>query len=470
MKKILSYLFSVVALLSMASCEEEKYLFGEGPDERLQAQLTGYREALCNAPHGWLVAVGTQDRGTAGGAYRFWMKFTPDNRVVMVGDVNAATASTPQESSYRLKAMQYPTLMFDSYNYIHWPADPAPVITGGITGSGLESDYDVNLTGDLQGDEFKATGRVHKCPFIFTKATPEDMDAVTESSALTEIQNTTEALWETVFYPTVDVGGFRLQMSIGKRMSSFSYRDEDDAIQTALIPTYAEFNSNIRLMEPFDYNGITFDHIAWNANSGRYEITAAGATHEVYDFEKPFYNLEFGVGKMYNTLTVEKSALNTARGNSMLNPFLSVYNEAEAGMHTAPTRNMRRFSITFGLDAQSNEQMQLMITYTSGAGTFEAEATFKLNRDENGYVYFTDFITTDSNMTHPNTGPKIATNLLSYLLYEGTAAVGGTTIPPSGNKFKIDWAPNMTPGLVGYLGGFYVVSDPDSYMPGVLEN
>jgi hypothetical protein len=475
MKRILSYLFSVVVLLGMASCEEEKYLFGEGPDERLQKQLTGYQDALSGAPCGWLVAVGSQNRDAAGGAYRFWIKFSPDNRAVMVSDINATTASTPQESSYRLKAMQYPTLMFDSYNYIHWPADPVVVIVGGTTGSGLLSDYDVNLTGDIvQGNEFKATGRVHKCPFIFTPATPADTVAITGSTALTGIQNTVETLWKTMNYPTVDIGDFRLQMSIGKRLSSFSYIDENGDVQTVTTPTYAEFNNDIRLIEPFEYNDITFDRIVWNTD--HYEITVGNTAYEVYDFGTPFYTLEFGVGKMYKTLTVDKTALNTAGGNSMVDPFLSVYTAAEAGIHTATTRDLDRFLIIFELNDQGTEQMRLRVHYHSGASNYQGEGTFKLNRDNDGNIYFTDFAiatgTVGGNMNVANTGPRLANNLLSYLLHSGTSTVGTgpTIIPPSGNKFKIDWAPNNTSGLAGNLGGFYVVSDPTSYIPGVLGN
>jgi hypothetical protein len=66
----------------------------------------------------------------------------------------------------------------------------------------------------------------------------------------------------------------------------------------------------------------------------------------------------------------------------------------------------------------------------------------------------------------------MATNVLSYLLHSGVSTVGAslTTIPPSGNKFRIDWAPNNTPGLSGRLIGFYVVGNSASYIPGVPGN
>ncbi|MDR2362660.1 MAG: DUF4302 domain-containing protein [Prevotellaceae bacterium] len=474
MKKIQYHLLAVLLLLSAASCENEKYLFGEGPDERLSAILTEYQNTLCEAPHGWFIAVGTQDRGTAGGAYRFWAKFSPNNRITMYGDINTTTATTEKESSYRLKAMQLPTLMFDGYNYIHWPADPRPVITGATTGDGLLSDYDVNLVGDLQGDEFKATGRLHNCPFIFTKATAEEQQAVTNASGLTAIQSTVENFWNTLKYPTIDIDEFRLQLSIGKRLSAFNYIDDDGNVQTITIPSYPEFNRDIRLTEPFEYKNIWFDRIHWNGNG--YEITTNNHTYPVYEFEVPFYPLEFGVGKMYNTLTIDKTALNTPAGNSMIDPFLSIYEAAEAGLHTSSTRDLDRLLIIFELSDQGIEQMRLRVMYHSGTTNYLGEGTFKLNRDNDGYIYFTDFAiasgTVGSNMNGTNTGPKMATNILSYLLHSGLSTVGASAIiiPPSENKFRIDWAPNNTPGLSGNLGGFYVVNNPASYIPGTLSN
>ncbi|MDR0729158.1 MAG: DUF4302 domain-containing protein, partial [Prevotellaceae bacterium] len=329
MKKTIYHLLAVLLLLGTAACEDEKYLFGEGPDERLSAALTEYQNVLCAASYGWFIAVGTQDRGSAGGAYRFWAKFTPNNRLIMYGDIDATTATTEKESSYRLKAMQLPTLMFDGYNYIHWPADPKPVIAGATRGDGLLSDYDVNLVGKLQGDEFRATGRQHECPFIFTKATAEEQQAVVDASGLTAIQGVVENLWKQLLYPTVDIGDFRLQMSIGKRLSSFDYIDDDGAVQTIVVPTYPEFNRDIRLTEPFEYKDIYFDRIRWNGAG--YEISINGTAYPVYDYGIPFYPLEFGVGKTYSVLTIDKAVLNTTGGSSMVDPFLSLYEAAEAG-------------------------------------------------------------------------------------------------------------------------------------------
>lgn len=467
MKKIITYFFFAVLLMSITSCnDDDKYLFGQGPDERLQAKLTEYQNLLCNEPCGWLVAVGTQATGTNSGAYRMWMKFTQDNRVTMYSDQNATTAVTPQTSSYRLKAMQFPTLMFDTYNYLHVMADPSGKISGATSGSGLYSDFDFDLKIGLNGDELIATGRYNGCPVILKKATPQDTVAITSGPALVNIKTSVAANWEPIKYPTISVNGFIVQMSIGTRLSTFSYKDSSGIIQTKFIPTYAEFNKDVRLMNPFEYTNIKFDRIVWNGT--KYSVVVNGSSYEVYDNGAPFYPLEFGVGKTYSKLTVNKSVLNTAAGSSMVDPFLTVYNTMYNSVAGLP-RYIQYFTIGFGIDAQNNPQMTLTVSYTNTAGTvYLAYAYYKLNTEADGTVYFTNMISTSGNMN--TVGPRMATNLLSYFLYEGTGNANGTTVPSSGNKFKIDWAPNMTPGLAANLAGFYVVSDPSNYVSGTLGN
>jgi hypothetical protein len=435
--------------------EDEKYLFGEAPDERAAAQLSNYQEVLCSSPCGWLVSVGTQDRSAVGGAYQFWMKFTPDNRVVMYADIDNTSATQPSAGSYRMKLMQFPTLMFDTYNYIHLIADPnGTAVSGSTKASGLLSDFDICLDGNTGGDEFKATGRVHKCPFIFTKATPDDTIAIVNGRAFIDSRPAAQTRWTAISpAPVIDVDNSVIQISAGNllRLTSFFYKDAEGLVQATTIPTCVDFNYNIRLMEPFHYGNIEFDRILWNGTN--YEVPANGDSHEAYDYGGFMFPLEFGFGKSYSQLRVDKAAL----GAYLQDPFLSVYNAAVASF-TALDRTYQFFRIEF----QTATQMRLYSQYTinsSGAAS-SISLTFTINTDTDGYVYFTNL----QSSTSAYAG-ALAENLLSYLLYEGTVLEGTTadrkTVTGQGHRFRIDW-------LDATQGAFIVVDDPDSYIPGTL--
>ena len=485
MKKIIIYVVSALVLVNISSCNrDEDYLFGESIDARLQAKLQEYADALCNAPNGWLVAVGTQNTGANGGAYRMYMKFTPDNRVIMYSDQNATTAVTPKTSSWRLKALQYPTLMFDTYNYIHAMADPSVAIPGGSAGQGLSSDFDFNFETEnsMDGNEMYAIGRFNRCPIILTKATAEEEQLITGGAVLTNIK--TIALANMPPNATINVGGFYVYMSVAGRMATIAYKDRHNDVKFLTIPSYPELNGDIRLMFPFEY-GLKFDRIAWDGT--KYYVMVNGTRYDVYNHGKPpfAFTSAFGIGKYFSMLTVDKSELNTTGGNSMVAPFLTLYNTAQARMQTTPDYpgafHLRKFTIDFTRGALG--KMMKLTIWTSnpsilGPVVYQASFTYKLNEDPDGTVYFTDFtsMAIPSNSFLGIFAYAHFDNLFSYFLYSGRGEIQITdkaavlVVNPSGNKFKLDWAPNNTPGLSAMLGGLFLVSNPAEYVPGTLSS
>jgi hypothetical protein len=237
-------------------------------------------------------------------------------------------------------------------------------------------------------------------------------------------------------------------------------------------------------MEPFQYGDIKFDRIAWNGS--QYQISINGRNYAVYDNNGPFYPLTFGVGKPYSKITVDKSKLNTVQGNSMVDPFLSFYNTIATGLLNTPGYTNRYelayFTLKFNEATDvTGRKMELSVTcwHLINLSYYTTSYTYNIREDDEGNVYFTDLapIREASNMYVVIFARGIADNLLSYFLYSGTSTITITpsetvvaTIQPSGNKFRIDWAPNNTPGLSEALGGFYLVSDPSHYMPGILGN
>ena len=131
MKRIIYLLIPVLIALTVLSCKrdyDDDYM--GNVDERLNATLTAYQNELTSAEHGWMANISTSE-----GIYRFWMKFYVNNgevmndlkgnRVTMITDnmnydysgVNGGTA-VPGTSSFRLKALQRPTLIFDTDSYL----------------------------------------------------------------------------------------------------------------------------------------------------------------------------------------------------------------------------------------------------------------------------------------------------------------------------------------------------------------
>src|SRR4051812_1899435 len=157
MKKTLLYFFW--AVLFFSSCKkDDQSVFDKSPDERLNEKLASYQSLLTGAQDGWKAFV-TPDSGRSA-TYNFYFKFNSENKVVMVSEFDSASAVTPKESSYRLKALQQPSLLFDTYSYLHVLSDPDAQNNGGAYAVGLLSDFEfLFLTATT--DSINLLGRQH---------------------------------------------------------------------------------------------------------------------------------------------------------------------------------------------------------------------------------------------------------------------------------------------------------------------
>ncbi|OQP65185.1 hypothetical protein A3860_16055 [Niastella vici] len=163
-------LYFLLAITLVASCRKnDDNAFNKSPDERLNETLTAYQKALTGSSYGWNANLITGD----GGSYRFYFSFNDSNRVLMYSDFDSTTATVIKESSYRLKALQQPSLIFDTYSYIHILSDPDASVNNGTYGSGLKSDFEFRVD-TVTTDSISLTGRFNGSKLSLRKAAQGD--------------------------------------------------------------------------------------------------------------------------------------------------------------------------------------------------------------------------------------------------------------------------------------------------------
>ena len=167
--------------------KEDNRVFTETADQRLNKTLTTYQNELVGAANGWKAIITPANQVP----YQFYFRFNNTNRVVMYADFDSTTAAVPRESSYRLKALQQPSLVFDTYSYIHLLADPDANVNGGSFGAGLSSDFEFAFE-KMSGDTIKLIGRINKTRVDLVKATKQEADNWQNQNwarALTSVRN-----------------------------------------------------------------------------------------------------------------------------------------------------------------------------------------------------------------------------------------------------------------------------------------
>jgi hypothetical protein len=169
MKKIVLYIISLA--LFFTACRKDEPVFDQSPDERINKALGDYQAALVSSPTGWKATITPGN----GGIYHFYFRFNNENRVVMYSDFDTTTAKHQKESSYRLKVLQQPTLIFDTYSYLHLLSDPDAAVNGGSYGSGLLSDFEFSLD-TLYADSIILTGKMNNTRITLEKASQQELD------------------------------------------------------------------------------------------------------------------------------------------------------------------------------------------------------------------------------------------------------------------------------------------------------
>ncbi len=315
MKKISVLLLSAIVVFSACRKKTDR-VFDESYDERINSSLSKYQSVLTSAPYGWKAVI-TTNHGN-GAAYSFYMKFNDGNGVTMVSDFDSASTATPKTSSYRLRQQQQPTLVFDTYSYVHVLADPneAAVILsdvnlshGGGFGTGLLSDFEFILTpAGTEGDTLKLTGKANGATLTMTKATEEESNVfLTGQWVLSDTYLKSRLL---TYFKRMNFNGVDYDISNDSynRTITFQYVKNDSNIR--YTTGYYNATDGIGLSRPFVIDtvaGTKIDYLkiqSWDAGSKTLTVQIGSQTTTVTETILPVLVDKQAPGTWHHTAEV----------------------------------------------------------------------------------------------------------------------------------------------------------------------
>lgn len=269
-------IFLLFILTGIFSCKKETDpVFDKSPDDRINDTLSHYHQVLTSAPYGWKALV--YPAGVPGSVYGFYFSFSDANRVQMFSDFDATSTSTVRESSWRLKALQQPCLLFDTYSYLHVLCDPDASHNGGIYGEGLGSDFEFAING-AQGDTIWLTGRFHKSRALLIKATQQDKDNYYQHHINRAIDSVGALLTYFHRFSTAN-GQYDINVNQYLHQITFTWIAGDSVKQTTTGYTYTP--TGITLLPAFkDGNTLigSFDQVKWENDAITFTVNGKAAT------------------------------------------------------------------------------------------------------------------------------------------------------------------------------------------------
>lgn len=478
MKKLI--LLLVIVILS--SCNISRVdEFDESPDKRLSDFISVTQSDLTSAQNGWILAINTQ----VSGGFNFWLKFNEANRVNMLSDfdytisTSGSTSTVQNESSYIIKSLQTPTLIFDTYGYVSILNDPMGSVNGGTNGTGLGSDQEFAIISNDNG-VYSLKGRYNSCKAKLYKVSDAQYAQIIAGGLKSNCTSFDDYM-KTIKFPSLSFSnGIKAEISVSPRMATIQYIDGEGTLNSQTVGSAldcAKFNgtqdqSNLLLFDTLRCGDIGITALKFENGKGYYAECTDGKKIYVADNLRPVLPLRFGYGLDYTRMRIDMAQLS----GTLVDPFLTnVYLLAKNSLYTnASKRNLQYAEVTFLFDAVSGKPcMRLTIRYNNTAGS-NYTATWKYNYaidNAAGTITFTDRVQSgSSNEFTIEPWVKSIPDYFCKLTYSKYATNWANSVVSSTTPvtFKMDWAENNTPGLTTPVAGFYPVLDPSNIAVGMM--
>jgi hypothetical protein len=309
-----SLLYICLVILAVSACHKaDDDVFGNSPDNRLNDTLARYQTMLTSASHGWKMII--TPAGMDGGAFSFYMQFNDSNRVKMLADFDATASVTIKESSYRLKALLQPSLLFDTYSYLHVLADPDANVNGGTFGEGLYSDFEFILNG-IRADTIELTGRYHESKAILVAATAEEEAAYLGTPQKNDIDSLSTLQ---TYFKRMMIGAqaYDLTVNFSSRHATVNWIDAAGTAHSVTtgfypVPGGIEFYPAITVGDNDVINGL--NNVKFNSTSKTLSLTVNGTAGTIAETAKPLVVDKALPKKWYDAIVAAGSYYNNYAG------------------------------------------------------------------------------------------------------------------------------------------------------------
>ncbi len=260
MKKILSILLVVSALLSYSSCKNEvDDIFPEQTSLRIEKGLEEYAKVLSAAPNGWVMQYYGD---TKYGGYAVLCKFAEDGSVVVANEF--FDADKTETTHYKLEQSKGIILSFDQYSELfHFFSDPVNSKGYGSAGTGFGGDLEFYV---MQGsaEQFVLKGKKHGSKIVMTPV-PENM---TWEQYLNKVKAVEDEMYATNY--DITVGDQVLKTKKSYRSLIYTIENEEGQKITETMP-FAITPDGYVFYDELSFSGKDINGFKYQASADAYD-------------------------------------------------------------------------------------------------------------------------------------------------------------------------------------------------------
>jgi Domain of unknown function (DUF4302) len=298
MKKI--FIYFILFQLAFTACKkaEVEPLFTETANKRVTTQIDTYKKQLVGAEFGWKGAY--YPNGAKDGGYSFYLKFDATGKLSMYSDLVGYfyinnTFDKAFETTYQVKALQKPTLIFDTYSFLHELVNPD--YNGG---DGQLADLELTIV-SADDNKIVLLGNKNGTEMTLTKVLKTEYDSLPKGALASVINGTFDYLntdkFITLVLPTGDKADVDLNFT-SKMLSLFFYNakiKDYDVVSTAFITT----TTGVQFKDPITIYGVTFQEMFWDGIAKVYYINVSGKRVNLTPASKPTLPFYYALGTLF---------------------------------------------------------------------------------------------------------------------------------------------------------------------------
>lgn len=385
MKKI--FIMSLFALLFIQACKKDQQLIdNKRPEERVAEAINKYSSALTGSQEGWVATIKTT---VIEGTYSFYMKFNESSRVTMWADYD----SDALESTYRIKYVMAPSIIFDTYSSLHYLQDPNPNSFGGVPGQGYGSDFEFEIREQV-GDTIKLIGKKRLAELSLVKATTADKEFYTNTIAsINKYLSDNPYLY--IPDPKDNTNKIQVSINIGAAARSVTLTSLQNNTESSESAKFLfSTKTGLILSTPLTYSGLKIVAVSRDSATGKlFLVTATGEKIEILISNVPILPLYLVLGSVYSTVVVPKAATYPGWGADFVT------------RRAATATGVARFSVggapltldVIAFDFPAPQKMNVIFVTTYGTSALQLGYSYTYTKTATGVYKFSGGAPADGN-------------------------------------------------------------------------
>jgi hypothetical protein len=323
MKKI--FLFTIALQITISSCKKSEVvpLFDQSANQRVATAIAKYKEQLVAPQYGWKASY--YPNGAQDGGYSFYLKFDKNGNLTMYSDVDAQFTDNAFETTYQVKDLQKPTLIFDTYSYLHELVNPD---YNGGTGASADLELTIN---EATANKINLKGNINSTEMVLTALTSVEYESLTKGGLANIFKSTVNYANSSSFLTLLAPTGENSDILIDYGSKIFTvFYIKNKQIATASSAFYTT-TTGLQFKDPITVNGLTFQELIWDNTTKSYYFISGGKKTSLSESKKssiPFYT---ALGTLFTDIVFDPKIATQS------DAYKTLYNDIKANTITLST-------------------------------------------------------------------------------------------------------------------------------------